>query len=80
MSEFSSMKHSEAKSDSEKYLEIISGNFLKRDDLNEKISKKIERLKKFNFDKALDGLKELRLDRIRFRENLLLKLPELEKK
>jgi hypothetical protein len=88
MSEFTHVTRSEAESDSDKYVEIIAGNFgVDRDDFNERILKRIKKLKQFHFrsggltihfDEIVEKIKELRFNRIKFWENLLKDFTENE--
>jgi len=88
MSEFAYMMRSEAKSDSDKYIEIIANDFgVNRDDFNEKILKRIKKLKQFHFrsggltiyfDEIVEKIKSLRFSRIKFWENLLKNFNENE--
>jgi len=81
MSEINQVMNLQEKSDSNKYFRIISSNFnLSDGNLHRKILKRIKKLKQFYFrtsgltvhlDEIVEDLKALRLNRIKFWENLL---------
>ena len=75
MSEFSHMMNIEADSDFEKHSAFISKEFQDKVGLHEKICRKIEKLRNFNFNNGvspinsnniLESLKKIRLERINF--------------
>ncbi len=81
MSEFAHVVSSEAKSDSDKYLEIIINNFgLEQTDICKRIERRINKLRQFHFrsggltvhfDEIVEQIRMLRLRRIRIWENIL---------